>query len=61
MLAHRQAGRELFAVALPEPAMQEMVGAASENCQRITSAVPGEWSVLRTQSSQSKSLMEAVG
>lgn len=48
-------------MALPEPAMQEMVGVASENCQRITSAVPGEWSVLRTQSSQSKSLMEAVG
>lgn len=58
-LACREAGRKLFAVALPEPAVEEMVGAASENCESITSAVPREWSMVRTQSSELKSLMEA--
>lgn len=34
-------------------------GVASENCERIASAVPGEWSVVRTQPSKLKSLMGA--
>lgn len=46
-------------MALPEPAVEEMVGVACENCERITSAVPGERSVVRTRSSKLKSLMEA--
>lgn len=47
----REAGSQPFAVALPGPAMEEMVGVASENCKSITPAVPREWSVVRTQSS----------